>query len=244
MENIKRFPKSTQSDSVWLRNYKGIPIKSDYRVHDAVVGILENIAKKSTNRLSVLDIATGSGALTQRIADSFPLWEITTNDFEGQSLLTDFRRFSIDLNLQFSRSFEKYDVILCVEILEHLENPWNFTRELRDLLLPGGVIILTTPNTDSVLDRINYARYGHAFYFGEPGYINSGGHITSVPDWLMRKILELNGFESVRLFSASTRPFIRKKLRPFFVALSLYLKITNKPYNHRSINIYLINSPV
>jgi len=235
---------SSENDPVWLRSYKGIPIKSDYRVHDAVFGILENIAKKSSGHLSFLDIAMGSGALTQRVADSFPLWDISTNDYEGQSRLTDFIKYSVDLNSQFSSSFRKYDLILCVEVLEHLENPWNFIRELRELLLPGGVIILTTPNSDSVLDRINYARYGHAFYFGEQGYLNSEGHITAVPDWLMRLILKSNGFDSVNLSAVSTRPFIRKKLRPVFTALLIYLKLTKKPYNHRSINIYLISSPI
>ncbi|MDB4906965.1 MAG: SAM-dependent methyltransferase [Gemmatimonadetes bacterium] len=43
------------------------------------------------------------------------------------------------------------DVVVAVETIEHLENPWSFTRELARLVRPGGLVIVTTPNQQSVL---------------------------------------------------------------------------------------------
>jgi len=40
---------------------------------------------------------------------------------------------------------EKYDVILCFEVLEHLFNPLLFLESLKELLNENGVIYLSTP---------------------------------------------------------------------------------------------------
>lgn len=38
------------------------------------------------------------------------------------------------------------DVILCLDVLEHLADPWSVVRKLHELLTPGGVIIVSIPN--------------------------------------------------------------------------------------------------
>lgn len=38
------------------------------------------------------------------------------------------------------------DVILCLDILEHLVDPWSVVRRLSPLLAPGGVLIISIPN--------------------------------------------------------------------------------------------------
>lgn len=39
-----------------------------------------------------------------------------------------------------------FDTIICGELIEHLENPYAFLRDVRTLLSPGGRLIVTTPN--------------------------------------------------------------------------------------------------
>jgi len=46
-------------------------------------------------------------------------------------------------NLPFDS--ESFDVVLCVEVLEHVENPVSFIREIVRVLCPGGRLILTIP---------------------------------------------------------------------------------------------------
>lgn len=39
-----------------------------------------------------------------------------------------------------------FDTILCLDILEHLRDPWTTVRQLKTGLRPGGVMIISVPN--------------------------------------------------------------------------------------------------
>jgi SAM-dependent methyltransferase len=38
------------------------------------------------------------------------------------------------------------DLILCLDVLEHLIDPWRVTSRLRELIRPGGALIISVPN--------------------------------------------------------------------------------------------------
>jgi 2-polyprenyl-3-methyl-5-hydroxy-6-metoxy-1,4-benzoquinol methylase len=167
------------------KNYKGLDIRSDSRVHDEIMRLLLD---RMSYGIEVLDIAAGKGALSKRICDTYPDSVVDCNDLDQSLMLQDARDiYNKDLNQDFI--FEKkYDLILAVEIIEHLENPFHFIANLKRNLKSDGVIIITTPNVDSILDRVWYFIHGHAFYFGKEGILNSGGHITMCPFWLLEHI--------------------------------------------------------
>ena len=227
--------------SVWGRFYKNLPIKSDYRVHEVALELIKDRLghKKS---LKALDLATGTGAFSQRIADHFPDWDLEINDFEGQALVTDFNVRKKDLNSRFSEDFSDvgYDLVVALEIIEHLENPWNFLREIRKLLRQDGLLVLSTPNSDSALDRLTYLLHGHPFYFGERGYVNSEGHITPVPDWLFKKIAVESGYHHVKLDETlDTSPHMSLGMILRFLLVMPFSSLYMQNANNRSVNIYL-----
>lgn len=47
-----------------------------------------------------------------------------------------------------------YDVVSAFHVLEHVENPWEFARELMECLRPGGVLLFATPTWPSVVTEI------------------------------------------------------------------------------------------
>ncbi|MCX2726875.1 class I SAM-dependent methyltransferase [Thermomicrobium sp. 4228-Ro] len=47
------------------------------------------------------------------------------------------------------------DVVCCFQVLEHLANPAHFLAEVRRVLAPGGLLLLTTPNREAVLSGLN-----------------------------------------------------------------------------------------
>ena len=40
----------------------------------------------------------------------------------------------------------QFDLILCLDVLEHMVDPWAFVRALRQLLAPGGRLVISVPN--------------------------------------------------------------------------------------------------
>lgn len=49
------------------------------------------------------------------------------------------------------------DVVASIEVIEHLENPWAFMRELARCARPGGVVVVSTPNQLSGLSLMSLA---------------------------------------------------------------------------------------
>lgn len=227
---------------IYNANYKGIPIKSDSRVHIAVIEVLKKSLINSCNRITCLDVATGKGALAQRIIDSFPNIEIDCNDYEDGVLTVGARNiFSKDLNNDFI--FEnKYDVILAIEIIEHLENPFHFIRNLKSHLKPGGFILLSTPNTDSLFDRLWHLYYGYSYYFGERGIINSGGHIMMTPEWLLRHIALKEDLDFKIVSNLIDSKALMGPKGRLILALFYPLRFIVKNYNDRSSTVCIFQS--
>ncbi len=228
--------KHTNTDKrIFKNNYKAIPIKSDSRVHDLVLDILRESIPFKNNHISLLDIASGKGALAQRVIDFFPNIIVDCNDLE-QGIMTKGARkiYSKDLNLNFNFNL-KYDVILAVEVIEHLENPFHFIRFLKKHLKPNGFILITTPNVDSFFDRLWFLFFGYPFYFGSRGIVNSGGHITMCPKWLLSHIasslnLKVN-IVSHSIDSKGLLGFKGRALLSLFKPLKLILRDVNDESN-------------
>ncbi len=43
-------------------------------------------------------------------------------------------------------NFDSYDLVLCLDVLEHLVDPWTVVQNIYMLLRPGGSIIISLPN--------------------------------------------------------------------------------------------------
>lgn len=58
----------------------------------------------------------------------------------------------------------KFEVILCTEVLEHLHTPEQAIKEMKRVLMPGGLLILTTrfvfPLHDVPGDYFRFTKYG------------------------------------------------------------------------------------
>ncbi|MGH7924921.1 MAG: class I SAM-dependent methyltransferase, partial [Candidatus Binatus sp.] len=69
------------------------------------------------------------------------------------------------------------DLVVCVETIEHLENPRALMRELTRLAKPGGWLIVTTPNQLSLLSLMTLIVKQRFEYFQDVHY---PAHLTAL----------------------------------------------------------------
>lgn len=93
---------------------------------------------------------------------------------------------------------ERYDAITLYDVIEHLSDPVRTLKEVRRLLVPGGVLHIVTPNVDGIQARLlgsswyHYKPGEHLFYFSPEtlrhaaddaglawrGWARSGSYVT------------------------------------------------------------------
>jgi len=117
------------------------------------------------------DIPCGTGYLSVRAAECG--WQVSPLDidpaiWEGGDVAKPSR---VDLNLPLTIDDDAFDAIVCCEGIEHIENPWLVLREFRRILRPGGVLVVSLPNTIDLRQRLRVLRRG--FY---------GHYLPKVPD--------------------------------------------------------------
>ena len=88
------------------------------------------------------------------------------------------------------------DVTAAVEVIEHLENPRAFVRELARVTKPGGWIVVTTPNQLSVLSLLTLTAKGQFSAF-QPG--DYPAHRTALLETDLRRIADECGLADVEI---------------------------------------------
>jgi SAM-dependent methyltransferase len=143
--------------------------------------------------MRVLDLGSGPGAFALRLHDAG--YKVTACDLTER----DDRPFPyrvVDLNGTFATAFagERFDAISFVEVIEHLENPRGVFREIAQLLNPGGVLLLTTPNASGVYSRVRFFFTGQMSMFTDGSYGIGHGHITPLTVWQLEKVFAEGGY--------------------------------------------------
>jgi ubiquinone/menaquinone biosynthesis C-methylase UbiE len=124
-----------------------IPENTSKNTHNVVAELL--FADERNKR--VLDIPSGAGAFTKRLLDKDI--EVHSADIENimQIKNPSFREADMNKILPYDNGF--FDAVVCIDGIEHLEQPFHFIRECFRVLKPGGSVIISTPNINALRSR-------------------------------------------------------------------------------------------
>lgn len=144
----------------------------------------------------VLDYGAGKGHLTKILAATGQFTKVSGTDLMSRpyDLPAGIDWIENDLNDAPPIPDASYDLVVAAEVIEHLENPRSMVRDIFRILRPGGKIIVTTPNNESLRSLVAVAFRGHFVAFLDGSY---PAHITA----LLRKDLE-----RILLEAGFTRP--------------------------------------
>lgn len=131
--------------------------------HEAIHIAVEDVLRDApTGKL--LDVPAGEGALSLRLRNlgfDVRCCDLYTEIFklDGAEIL----RGNLDQKLPYDDG--EFDVVVCVEGLEHIENPANAIREFSRLLKKGGTLIVSVPNIMNIEERLKWLVNGYTSHF-------------------------------------------------------------------------------
>jgi 2-polyprenyl-3-methyl-5-hydroxy-6-metoxy-1,4-benzoquinol methylase len=141
-----------------------------------------------------VDLGAGSGLLATRMQELG--WNVmgADRDVSGFKAILPFQQVNLN-DPEFSKLLgeKQFAMVTAVEVIEHVEAPIGLLRNARKLLKPGGRIIITTPNVDSIPARVKFLLSEKIRMMDE---ISEPTHISPVFwDLFRRQFLPLSGLQ-------------------------------------------------
>lgn len=163
-------------------------------LHDDCARLIERHAPAPR---AVVDLAAGTGAFPSRLSASG--YDVVANDIDDAPwAVADVPKFAFDLEEPVAAKFprDRYDVVVAMEVIEHLKNPQGLLGHCRELVADDGIILLSTPNVLDLTSRLIYLRSGFTFHIS-PHAFDATGHRAMLPDWLLEIMIAESGLTVV-----------------------------------------------
>lgn len=128
---------------------------------------------------SCLDYGAGAGGLLKLLYPTEIFEQLYGADLMSRpkDLNESIEWLQQDLNDDLAAKTLEFDVLVSSEVIEHLENPRAVFRDFFSKLKPGGTLIVTTPNQQSIRSLVSLLTKGHFDQFRDRDYPR---HITAL----------------------------------------------------------------
>jgi 2-polyprenyl-3-methyl-5-hydroxy-6-metoxy-1,4-benzoquinol methylase len=134
------------------------------------------LARFARPGLKAADLGAGPGAMAARLQSLG--FTVIAADRDAKGYEAGLQHVSIDFNqpdFASTLGINSFAMVTAIEVIEHVESPIGFLRNIGRLLAPGGVAVLTTPNVDSLPARLKFLLAGKIRTmdeYGEPTHIS------------------------------------------------------------------------
>ena len=146
---------------------------------------------------TVLDIGCGEGLLAREVKKkNCTVHGIDMIQVKNQDIFERYQQMNLD-NPDFNFSFEPYDYILLLDIIEHLGDPEGFLDYIREKSgLKQPVVVMTTPNIAFFITRMQLF-FGN-FNYGKRGILDLT-HKRLFTFSSMKRLCEQTGYQIIKL---------------------------------------------
>lgn len=144
----------------------------------------------------VADIGGGCGEFSKTIAPQ--CGSVSLLDFAPppkESLPANVSPLQCNLNTAWPLTDGELDFAFAIEVIEHVENPRHFFRELARVVHPSGFAFLSTPNNHSISSKLTFLLRGEHRYFQNFSY---PAHITSLLHCDLQRLAKESGMSIVK----------------------------------------------
>ncbi len=136
---------------------------------------------------SLLEVGCGDGRRLSKWAEKG--WDVLGQDVDPSAVeLGELKALNLDA--------ERFDMVAGNHVIEHVSDPSDLFRECYRLLKPGGVLVLTNPNPESLGSK----KWGENWFFWDPPR-----HLNLFTPSGLQVLSERAGFETERAFTSAAR---------------------------------------
>jgi 2-polyprenyl-3-methyl-5-hydroxy-6-metoxy-1,4-benzoquinol methylase len=167
----------------------------------------------------IADVGGGAGELARLLCPTTE--KLLLLDFsppERADLPANAEPYHVDLNETWPLGNDSVDFALSTEVIEHVENPRHFFREIYRITRPGGHIFITTPNNHSIASIITFVLRGEHRFFQDQSY---PAHLTPLLRCDFCRMASENGLSIKKWYYSNTDTIPRLHWR-FFLRGRLY----------------------
>lgn len=132
-------------------NYYSLMGKTEWYYEHEGKSEFEYAAKYIQNGQTVLDVGAGVGRFGRYLPETEYLGIELSDHAVTKAQQDGVNVIKKDLFELANEKAEFFDVVASFQVIEHIPNPKEFIEAMKNLLKPGGVLILATPNNDSKL---------------------------------------------------------------------------------------------
>ncbi len=200
--------------------------------------ILKPIETSQRSEMCVFEIGCGGGHLLREIRST---WNAKVSGLEPSKHLADVARDALKLDVtncgfEELNSHKKYDLIIALDVIEHVASPNQLCSFIYNHLKKDGVAVIATPDTFSITHKVLGKRWWHV----------RPPHIYYFNNQSMTKILSKNNLrlkKSSYFYWSFPLSYILQLLQQFFLKKVLFkfswlgLKVNLNTYDSK---IYLI----
>ncbi len=185
------FPTPTQLAEYYGEGWKDPeqrPVETgntDAAISAQLVEALSRSLSRPLAGMRILDFGAGRGAMSLELLKRGA--EVVAVEPFGYDFLAS-RGISVYGDVSELPSGSRFDGIVCIEVIEHMRDPIAMLAGLRDLLSPGGWLLVTTPNAAGLPARLMGQRWRE---------VDKPGHVVFFTPATLTKALETAGFEPV-----------------------------------------------
>jgi SAM-dependent methyltransferase len=184
--------------------------RANFGLHDALEA---RVLAATPSHARILDVGCGTGAWLARLSRQGyqNLFGLDLNTEQSSASGLRIARADLD-GPDWPEIDGQYDLVTCIEVYEHIENPGQFLGNLARVLAPGGELLLTSPNVESLATRLRFLGTGSLKQFD---HLGDPTHITPLFSYTFPKLLERKGLRIAETWSfpeghrtLSSRPWV------------------------------------
>ncbi|MBU3935622.1 class I SAM-dependent methyltransferase [Patescibacteria group bacterium] len=144
---------------------------------------------KKPSSISILDIGCGQGEFLSFLPNNFKKYGVEINKTASKKISAyGIKIFTGDINTTNFGS-TKFDCVTMWHVLEHLPRPQLTLKKINRLLKPGGVLLFSTPNSQSL-----GFKYGQKHYF----HLDFPRHLFIPCQKSLAMLLKTSGFSKYK----------------------------------------------